>query len=102
MTNGQAIGFIEVANKGAYIIRFSIVYSSAGMDLQKSSPEFPMYESHTLITPNGVDDIRLTVQYMVFIGIWKDLFQQRLISTSRCFETYGTVFNPTWMARSCA
>jgi hypothetical protein len=98
---GQAIGFVEVRNSGAYMLRFNIVFSSAGIDVEKSSTEYPMFESQQLMTPNGVNNIRLTVEYLVFIGVWKTLFQQTLPSTSRCYETFGTVFNPTWLQKPC-
>ena len=97
----QNIGFVEVTNKGGYTARFEITYSSAGNEITRHSSEFNLFQTRVLITPNGVDKIRLTVQYMVFFGVWKNLFFYQLPSTSKCFDIYGTIFDPQWTPRNC-
>ena len=99
--SSQNIGFIEITNKGGYTAKFEITYSSAGNEITRHSPEFNLFQTQTLITPNGVNEIRLTVDYMVFLGIWKNLINIKLPSTSKCFDIYGTVFDPQWTTRAC-
>lgn len=71
------------------------------MEITRRSPIFHLFETRSLVTPNGVDNIRLTVEYMAFIGVWRSVFQYTLPSTSRCFDVYGTVFLPQWTPRNC-
>lgn len=99
--NSEVIGFIEVTNKGGYTSRFTLTYNVNNQDIFRTTPSFNMYQTEYLITPNGASNIRLKVQYMVFLGVWKTLFEYTLPSTSRCFDLYGTVFNPSWSPRAC-
>ena len=92
---------MEVTNKGGYTARFRITYSSRGQDIVRNSPAFNLFQTETLITPYGVNNIRLNAEYLAFIGVWRPLFDFVLPSTSRCFDVYGTVFNPSWSPRNC-
>lgn len=97
----QNIGFVDVINHGAYMVQMTLIYNLNGQDYIRSTGPFPFAESRSIVTPFGATNLRLNIQYLIFIGLWQDLIVQNLPSTNKCFIVYGTAFNPTWSAIDC-
>lgn len=55
------------------MLRFIVVYSLNGEDIVRDSGQFAYLENKSIIIPSGAGNLRLTVQYLLFIGIWQDL-----------------------------
>ena len=68
------------------MLRVSLTYSLSGQDIVRETGSFPYLKSGTIITPFGATNLRLTIQYLVFIGIWQDvLLNYNLQSTNKYY-----------------
>lgn len=71
-------------NDGGFMVRASLTYSLSGQDIVRETGSFPYLKSGTIVTPFGATNLRLTIQCLVFIGVWQDiLLNYNLQSTNK-------------------
>jgi hypothetical protein len=103
LNNCQNGGTINVRNSGAYMARYWITFSLNGQQSTYSTDSFPAGQSRLLQFPNGSTSRRLTVQNLVFIATWRDVFgvDISLPMGKRCFSVWGTTLIPYWGEEDC-
>ena len=88
---------ITIRNKGAYIARCSISYSSLGVVTTHKSENLYAGQEELKEIPKDASNIQLKVENMVLIADWRTLFEGEIIPTvSFCLNIAGTTFHPTF------
>lgn len=99
--SSQSFGFIDVQNEGAYVARFFVTYSVNGVDVSRSSGDILIQHSKVILTPVGAQNLRVTIQYMTFPGVYVNLMDHKLLSSSKCYILTGSVFAPRFNQVTC-
>lgn len=103
LTKSQNAGTINVRNSGAYMARYWITFNLNGQQLTYSTDSFAAGQSRILQLPVNSCCARLTVQNLIFISTWRDVFSVdiNLPMGQRCFSVWGTTLIPYWGEEGC-
>ena len=87
---------IAVRNYGAYIAKFSVSYTNEGKEKFIETEYFLAGEERRLIVPAYSSNIRLKVENMIFILIWKSVYESQIVPWSDfCLVIGGTTLDPS-------
>ena len=81
--------------------RFFVTYTANGVKVARGSGDILIQQSKVLLTPVGAQNLRVTIQYMTFPGVYVNLMDHKLLSSSKCYILTGSVFKPRFNQLNC-
>ena len=88
-------------NQGAYVARFTVSYNINGVTVSRTSGDILIQQSKIILTPVGAQNLRVTIQFMTFPGVFVNLMDHLLLSSSKCYILTGSVFEPRFNQLNC-
>jgi hypothetical protein len=88
-------GVVIVKNYGAYIARFRLDYRYQGYYKHDQSDWFLVTQSQSLALPPYASDVYLTIENMVFILVWRKVYEGKISPWNQlCIVIGGTTLDP--------
>lgn len=83
-------------NYGAYIARYKLTYTVSGRDEVYQTDWFLAGQERGRTIPASASQIRIKVENMIFILIWRTVYETRITPWSDfCLQIGGTTLDPS-------